>query len=422
MTGFEYQEALKNAAKSMVRVKHPARLLKMIVRFIDREVGLAHTSILIYHQIKNRYLFLDSKGNHRIPVNLIRLDADNPLIQWFLKKEKTSSIMKDFLTYKQVLRFLGNSTILGADSSLERRLEAVKEQMELFKASVCVPGFFKGELLGVFLLGEKLDGSDFNIEELSFFQTLANDASMAIKMSQYHEVLLRRNQELEEKVSEISALRKKERETYYQIIFSLAREVHTRDAYTYGHLEDVEKLGRMTAEEMKLDLTGKKRDILVAALHLHDVGKIGIPDSILKKEGRLTDEEWGIMRDHVTKGAKILEPLDDFKEVAKIVLLHHENFDGGGYPYGLKGEEIPIEARIIAVVDAFHSMVTNRCYRRGRSFDEAIQELERCAGNQFDPQVVEAFIHAVHKRIQPRYEDAPNFEISLPSFESEFRD
>ncbi|HNV85364.1 MAG TPA: HD domain-containing protein [Candidatus Omnitrophota bacterium] len=422
MTSFEYQEALKNAARGMVRVKNPTRLLKMIVRFIDREVELDQTSILIFDQPKNRYYFVASKGNHRIPVNLIRLDADNPLIQWFLRKEKSNSINKDFLTYKQILRFLNNWTILDSDASLQRRLEEVKEQMELFKASVCVPGFFKGELLGIFLLGHKLDGSDFSIEELSFFQTLANDASMAIKMSQYHEVLMCRNQELEEKIHEVSQLRKKERETYYQIIFSLAREVHTRDAYTYGHLEEVEKLGVMTAQEMGLDLSGRKRDILVAALHLHDVGKIGVPDSILKKEDKLTEDEWLIMRDHALRGAKILEPLDDFEEVAKIVLLHHENYDGLGYPYGLKGEEIPIEARIIAVVDAFHAMVSNRCYRKGCSFDDAIRELERCAGKQFDPQVVQAFIRAVRKRLQPKYEETRGYEPLLPSFEKETSD
>ncbi len=395
----------------MVRVREPRRLLKMITRFIDREVGVSHTSILVLDQPNNRYLFVDSKGNRRLPVKLIRLDADNPLIRWFVKKEKNLSISKDFLTYNQLLRLINDNSLLYQSPALERRLHEIKEQMDLLKASVCVPGFFKQELLGVLLLGEKLDKSDFSIEELTFFQTLANDASMTIKTSEYHEDLAKRNRELEEKIGEINRLRKKEQQTYYQIILSLAREVHARDAYTSGHLEEVEKLGLMTAGELGLDLSGHKRDVLVAALHLHDVGKIGIPDNILKKEGNLTEEEWLIMRDHVIKGARILEPLDDFKEVAKIVMLHHENYDGSGYPYGLKGEEIPVEARIINVVDTFHAMVSTRCYRKGRSFDYALKEVERCSGKQFDPDVVKAFIAAIGKRIRPQYDEVTGLEI-----------
>ncbi|MBI4550248.1 MAG: HD domain-containing protein [Candidatus Omnitrophica bacterium] len=411
MTSFEYHEALKNAAKSMVRVKNPRRLLKMIARFIEREVGLTHSSILIFDPPNRRYLFVDSKGDRRIPVGLVRLDADNPLIRWFSEASRSVALSRDFITANQVERLLSNETFLEQNRGIEERLCAIREQMRIFKAAVCVPGFFKGELLGLLLLGRKQDQTDFSLEELTFFQTLANDASMTIKMAEYHDDLVRRNRELEEQIEEVTRLRKKEQETYYQIILSLAREVHARDAYTSGHMEEVEKLGLMTAEAMNLNLEGKRRDILVAALHLHDVGKIGIPDSILKKEEKLTEEEWLIMRDHVFKGARILEPLDDFKEVARIIMLHHENFDGSGYPYGLKGEEIPIEARIINVVDTFHAIVSSRCYRRGRPFEQAVKELERCAGKQFDPAVVRAFIETISRRIQPRYDESTGLEL-----------
>ena len=202
------------------------------------------------------------------------------------------------------------------------------------------------------------------------------------------------NQILQERLREIEQMRKKEQETYYQIVMSLAREVYAKDPYTSGHMEDVARLGVMTAEKLGFDLTGKKKDILVAALHLHDVGKIGIPDHVLMKPERLTDEEWKIMKEHPSRGAMILEPLTDFKRVAHIVRHHHERFDGKGYPDGLKGEEIPIEARIIAVVDAFHAIVSTRCYRRGRSVLIAFDELRANAGTQFDAEVVNAFIAA----------------------------
>jgi len=225
---------------------------------------------------------------------------------------------------------------------------------------------------------------------------------MAIKNAQYYQDLLAQNKELENRIHEIEKLRKKEQETYYQIMRSLAQQVHAKDPYTFGHINQVERLGMMVAKEMKLDLSGKKCDVLSAGLILHDVGKIGIPDSILKKPSRLDKDEWEVMKTHVDKGVKILEPLSDFKEVTEIVRCHHEWFDGTGYPGGLKGEEIPIQARIVTVVDAFHAIVSTRCYDAGRPAEEAFDELKRCAGSQFDPVVVDAFIRAMKRDMKKR--------------------
>jgi len=401
MTSNDYQEALKNAAKTMVRVKNPHRLLKMIVRFIVREVKLTHASILIYDQTRARYIFVDSQGSRRIPIHLVKLDETNPLIRWFLKKEPGLKLGKDFLSASELASWLEDEHLLNGKVNLRTRLIQLEEVMGTLNAAVCVPGYYKQELLGVLILGWKANGEAFSPAELSFFQTLANDASMAIKTAAYREDLLeknleleRRRKELEEKLREIEQLRKKEQETYYQIVMSLAHEVYAKDPYTSGHLEGVERLGLITAEELGYDLSGRKRDVLVAALHLHDVGKIGIPDHILKKTSSLTDAEWKIMRQHPARGAKILEPLASFRDVAKIVLHHHENYDGTGYPSGLRAEEIPLESRIISVVDAFHAIVSTRCYSKGRPVEFAFRELERCGNTQFDPRVVDAFIRA----------------------------
>jgi HD-GYP domain-containing protein (c-di-GMP phosphodiesterase class II) len=413
MTGYDYQEALKNAAKTMVRVKNPRRLLKMIVRFIVKEVGLSHASILMYDPLKSRYIFVDSQGNFRVPVKLVKLDRGNPLVDWFSRKEnnkalghkiQNTKLDKDVLVLEEL-----NSRLSHSDSS-GARFEQIREVMETLKVTLCVPGFYKEELLGILLLGAKLNGAAFTLEEISFFQTLANDASMTIKTAEYREDLLAKNVELEQqklqlelRLQEIADLRKKEQETYYQIVMSLAHEVNAKDPYTAGHLQGVERLGVMTAQEMGYDMTGRKKDVLIASLHLHDVGKIGIPDNILMKPASLNEEEWKIMRQHPVKGAKILEPLTGFKDVANIVLHHHENYDGTGYPEGLKGEQIPIEARIVSVVDAFHAIVSKRCYSKGRPISVAFQELERCAGTQFDRRVVEAFIRSYKRTLNGKH-------------------
>jgi putative nucleotidyltransferase with HDIG domain len=230
---------------------------------------------------------------------------------------------------------------------------------------------------------------------------------MAVKTAEHNQDLLEQNQELERRLEEIERMRNKEQRTYYEIMRSLAEEVHAKEPYIFNHVSEVERLGMMTAREMGMDLSGKTKDLLSAALILHDVGKIGIPDDILCKPGQLTQEEWRVMKTHVEKGARILEPLTDFKKVREIIMAHHERFDGSGYPRGLKGDEISIEARIICVVDSFQAIVSSRCYREGRSIDSAIHEVRNCSGTQFDPVVVDAFLRALKKELQKKSGEVP---------------
>jgi len=394
----DFHQALRDAAQSMVRLKRPERLLKMIIRFIDSEVGLTHTSILVLEEKKHRFIFTDSKGSRRFPLGLVKIDLDYPLVDWFQHLKGKLKIHDNFLYLPTVEQWCRNGKLKQQAPALEK----VRKAMSDFKAELVVPGYYKKSLLGILLLGKKVNGRQFTPSEISFFQILTQDCSMAIKNAQFYQDLSSQNQELARRVKEIEGLRKKEQETYYQIMRSLAQQVHAKDPYTFGHINQVERLGMMVAKEMKLDLSGKKRDILSAGLTLHDVGKIGIPDHILKKPARLNPEEWAMMKTHVEKGVKILEPLTDFQEVAEIVHCHHENFDGSGYPRGLKGEQIPIGARIVTVVDAFHAIVSTRCYDPARPFAAAFKELRRCAGAQFDPEVVEAFIHAMQQDMKKR--------------------
>jgi putative nucleotidyltransferase with HDIG domain len=134
---------------------------------------------------------------------------------------------------------------------------------------------------------------------------------------------------------------------------------------------------------------------------LHDIGKIGVPEAVLNKPSRLTPEEYDVMKSHTLLGAKILEPLK-VRAIERMVRHHHEMVDGTGYPDGLKGEKIPLGARIITVADCFDSMVSERAYQRGRTMEEAIEELRRCCGTQFDPNIVEAFVLSLETSGDPR--------------------
>ena len=199
---------------------------------------------------------------------------------------------------------------------------------------------------------------------------------------------------------ELEKMREKERESYIETVLALAQTVDEKDSYTHGHLEDVSFYGLRVAEELQASSEFKgviNKEDLETALRLHDIGKIGVPDAILNKNGTLTPEEWAIMKQHCEIGARIVEPIAKLRGVGNIIKYHQEKYDGTGYPDGLKGEEIPLESRIIAVVDAYHAMVSDRSYRKALPVEVAIAELKNNIGKQFDPIVVAAFIRAWEK-------------------------
>lgn len=177
------------------------------------------------------------------------------------------------------------------------------------------------------------------------------------------------------------------------VVRSLAAAVDVRDGYTHEHSRLVSELAAAIARRIGL-ASGEIARIGVAAL-LHDVGKIGVPDSILTKEGSLTGEEWECVRRHPVLGKRIMEQAPELRDVTPLVLHHQERYDGSGYPERLRGEEIPLGARIIAAADAYHAIRSDRPYRSGRTHREAMRELQRCSGSQFDPQVVKALLGAL---------------------------
>jgi diguanylate cyclase (GGDEF)-like protein len=169
----------------------------------------------------------------------------------------------------------------------------------------------------------------------------------------------------------------------------LVQVLAEREPELRRHMADVSELAVRTGRELGMEV--EELDVLARAAELHDIGKVAVPDDIINKPGPLDDVEWRIMRQHTLVGERILAAAPALRAVARLVRLSHERWDGGGYPDGIPGEDIPVGARIIAICDAYDAITSDRAYAKARGHHEALAELRRCAGTQFDPQVVEAF-------------------------------
>jgi HD-GYP domain-containing protein (c-di-GMP phosphodiesterase class II)/pSer/pThr/pTyr-binding forkhead associated (FHA) protein len=195
---------------------------------------------------------------------------------------------------------------------------------------------------------------------------------------------------------ESAQLLEKQQKLFRATITMLAQAVEMRDEYTSNHTQRVTEFSLLLGHQ--LELPSEEINLLEIGTPLHDIGKIGIDDAILRKPGKLTSAEFEIMKTHTTKGAKIIEQVSDLEGVIPIVRSHHERWDGGGYPDGLKGEDIPRLARIVAVADTFDAMTSDRPYRKGLAPEIAFAEVEKQTGKQFDPDCAAAFLE-IRQRI-----------------------
>jgi HD-GYP domain-containing protein (c-di-GMP phosphodiesterase class II) len=229
----------------------------------------------------------------------------------------------------------------------------------------------------------------FKPSEIQMVEELAAQAAMAVEQSVLFEKLRNYAQEVEA--------------GYDSTLKVLSAALDTKDQDTHGHSERVARLTVAVARELGVP-NERLVDIERGAL-LHDVGKIGVPDDVLRKPAALNEGEWEAMQKHPLLAGLMVSKVGFLEKALPILLYHHERFDGGGYPFGLQGHSIPLEARMFAVVDAFDAITSDRPYRKAVSTEAALAEIVRHAGTQFDPEIVEAFVHVI-RRMRPADEDA----------------
>lgn len=252
----------------------------------------------------------------------------------------------------------------------------------------------------------------FKLKEVALIATKAIEKRKLILENKEYQRELERK--VRERTQELSSALSELDNTYRFTLRALVTALDTRDEETQGHSLRVVQYSLILAELMGITDEQELKNIEYGSL-LHDIGKIGIPDAILRKPGKLTGDEWSIMKTHAWLGYKILHKIKFLDQPGQIVLHHHEKFDGSGYPNGIKGNDIPLGSRIFAVVDTMDAMTSDRVYRKALPFEAVVDELKKFRGTQFDPDVVDAFLtkdldywKGLRKKIDNRIKEDPD--------------
>jgi putative nucleotidyltransferase with HDIG domain len=280
--------------------------------------------------------------------------------------------------------------------------DVATETMSVAEAGVCearglrsilyVPLVADGIAKGAFILGAIGRKKELARSDIDLCRTLAHQISLAITTAQLHDSLIEANRHLAE--------------AYDETLAGWAVALEMRDSETREHSDRVVELTMRLAGELGVP-SEEWQHVRRGAL-LHDIGKMGVPDAILRKQGPLTDDEWAVMRTHPQKALDMLGAIDFLVPALDIPYCHHERWDGSGYPRGLAGEEIPLVARIFAVVDVYDALTSDRHYREGWRSDDALAHIREESGRHFDPAVVDAFLALIAEAIP----DAASWQIA----------
>ena len=216
-------------------------------------------------------------------------------------------------------------------------------------------------------------------------------------------------EEHDEENNQNTEVQQKIKDAFLSSIYALAATIDAKDHYTYGHSSNVSLLSAALAKEAGFD--DSEIELVKNAGLLHDIGKVGIPESVLSKPGFLTPQEYEVMQGHVVQSINIIKHIPNLIDTVPVVISHHERYDGKGYPRGIKGESIPVLGRVICIADSFDAMTTDRPYRKGLSLEQAVYELKKNSGTQFDPNLVEVFINMVTNGdiLELKLENRPSF-------------
>jgi len=343
-------QRLSQATASLLDLE---KITQIVLADVVKTMHIRRAVIFIRHNVDNSYHLIAEEGAPKIPP--LVFGADHPIVKWMLQHNRILS-----------------STILGVAPIFKAMWKNEQDYLEEFQAELFIPLHTKGKLVGFIIVGPKLSDQSYTHDDEVTLSTLANQTAVVIENARLYEDL---------------------EETFVQTVVALANAIDMRDTYTSSHSQRIAEWGAKIAEVM--GCTAQEVRAVYWGGLLHDIGKIGIPDAILRKPAKLNQSEWEIIRSHTTLGAQLVSPVKKLANVAPLIEYSHERYDGSGYPHGARGEEIPLGARIIGVVDSYSAMCDERPYKTSLSHEEAVEELKRNSGILFDPQVIDVFLKVV---------------------------
>jgi putative nucleotidyltransferase with HDIG domain len=353
---------LLKATEAIASTLELGPLLDTIMELGMKIMDAESCSVLLVDEKEKKLQFVAASGAKKEEIKKLSLDMGEGVAGWVVQNDQLLLIedaSKDTRFSKRVDETLGQKT----------------------KSLICVPLKVKNRIIGVMEVINKRGDRIFNERDKALFKPLSAQAAVAIERAKLY-------QDLEE--------------MYISTVKSLTAAIDAKDPYTRAHSERVTRFSLLIAKELGLDEKIQKNVQLCALLH--DVGNIGVPISILRKKDKLTDEDWNKIRRHPVLGAEIISPIRQLEELIPNIRHHHERYDGKGYPDNLKGEEIPLISRILAVADTFDALTSERPYRNGLSDKAALKEIEVCKGTQLDPVCADALLTGYRRDLGIREE------------------
>jgi HD-GYP domain-containing protein (c-di-GMP phosphodiesterase class II) len=347
--------------------KHLATLLEVERTFnssldIDEVLNAVMDKVIELMKAERGFIMLSESDNEKhLIVRVARGIEKNTIRSDDFKV--SSNIINTVVTEKKPL--------LSSNAMDDPRFDAFGSvSLHSIRSILCVPMVSKERVVGVIYVDNRIKSGVFKKGDLQLLHAISYHAATAIENARLYGNLK-------------------------NAVKALANAIEARDSYTRGHVERVSRYSLGIARE--LDLTKEQIGEIEISSILHDVGKIGVPDTILRKQGTFTDEEREIMKKHTVQGRAIVDPIDLSPRIKEGILYHQEKYDGSGYPESLKGSQIPLYARILAVADAYDAMRSDRPYRTRLPREVAVSELKKYSGIQFDPDIVEAFFRVLEK-------------------------
>jgi HD-GYP domain-containing protein (c-di-GMP phosphodiesterase class II) len=331
------------------------KITHLILSEISNTLHIENGAILIKAERGDFHVIAEDGEKKHFPSGF---RADHPIVIWMTKSKQNQPLLERDMSFVPIFKSLWKEE---------------RQELERFKAEIFLPLNSKDELIGILALGKKLSSQPYTQDEQLIFSTLANQTAVAIENARLYDEL---------------------RGSFVESVTALANAIDIRDTYTNTHSQQIANWAAKTARQMGCT-SQEINDIYLGGL-LHDIGKIGIPDTILQKPAKLNEEEWRIVHTHPKLGAELISPIKKLANVSPMIENSHERYDGLGYPNGKKGVEIPLGARIISVVDSYSAMLDKRPYKEPYSKDRIIDELKQNSGKMYDPVVVEAFLKIIH--------------------------